>query len=326
MRLPVSLCLSMVSVCFVTSCGGTDTDESGNGISNGTLNRIDISKNTKSLIGGTVVTAGKDSVLGLQSVGWMIYDKAENRSSGCTIVRVGARTFLTAAHCGINLSKNITLGSGEIAPYPLRSVGQPTLPDSSYGKYIGGKGTDYIESTSVHSKFEITPTGEALFDLRIIVLKDTPDTKKFLETFAISSMELEKVPSIGLRLEHAGYGCFIYTGIYGDKNIDKGDGKLRYGRALVADPAAWPYKTGSLYTIAGRINTNDVLTIGVNVVQGCEGDSGGPVFQIISEKPLVKKLVGINSGGIVKKRDSSTGQWLNNIIKLDKVWLNGKVK
>jgi hypothetical protein len=216
----------------------------------------------------------------------------------CTAAKVGARLFLTAAHCvalgrpvhGMPVPENFPPNGGVRDEYlPGKRLSIYWGLDASDGR----KGDFVIARTSIHPSWWDCPAcGNAIVDglaADIAVIELGEDTPKIPE----ASVELANIVT-GTSVVKVGWGCEERT------NVDAGD--LHLGRFKLASASTIP--VSEIRRFDGRITDDQVAFVGASylVTAGhakdakaaslCLGDSGGPLYLNDGSKP---RIVGVNS-------------------------------
>jgi trypsin len=227
----------------------------------------------------------------------------------CTAAKVGARLFLTAAHC-VAVGRAIH-GMPPPDDYPTNDgLREDYLPGKRLPIYWGleandgKKGEFVIARTSIHPSWWSCPLcsnailDSAAADIAVIELgEDTPQIPE-------ARVELAKIAT-GTRVVKVGWGCEERT------NVDASE--LHLGRYKLASASIIPVSEIRRYD--GRISDEQEAAVGASylVTAGhakdaqsaslCLGDSGGPLYLSDSNDP---KIVGVNSDYSFKPAEDET--------------------
>ena len=187
----------------------------------------------------------------------------------CTAAKVGPKRILTAAHCLANRGPFAIYEVGDkielmyFKKDKLTSIFSTVAQVKIHPSYMNRIAQDYDPNATVEDP--------SVIDLAIIDLKDsTPIPTGAMEFSALKTKELITV---------GGFGCQSDT----DDIIGRFQARnLSYKFA--------EKKVASIGKFTARVNEQDAS--GSSTSTGCEGDSGGPVYKLISG---TLKVVGVNS-------------------------------
>lgn len=216
----------------------------------------------------------------------------------CTAAKVGARLFLTAAHCvalgrplrGMPPPENFPANDGVADDY---LPGRPLLIHWGLDVSDGKSEAFTIARTSIHPSWWSCPLcqdpilANGAADIAVIeISEDTPEIPQ-------ARVELAKIPT-GAQVVKVGWGCEQRT------NIDAGDAHL--GRFKVSSASIIPVSEIRRYDsrisddVVAAVDAAYLVTAGHDQAEAsaslCLGDSGGPLYLSGDGEP---RIVGVNS-------------------------------
>jgi V8-like Glu-specific endopeptidase len=234
-------------------------------------------------------------------------DPLTGQNEDCTATRIGERHFLTAAHCFVDLRKETPISNYGATVEFRHKEDSNSNPIGSYkldlrvSKQINEPGFLYSpQITNDIAVWSIKPGNVAWRTSPSLPIVDNSSVKAFNDVGVAVRSISTSTPAVGQTVTMFGYGCHLKP------NPDPfSDYKKRYGANTIVElsPTAFP--------------THFTTFIGAasNLPQGCDGDSGGPVFSGTTD---TSTIIGVNSGvtstyqnTLIARIDGARGHWIN---------------
>lgn len=221
------------------------------------LNAID-----ESITGGTLVTSNTAP-----------YSSVVKTSMGCTATKIGARRFLTAAHClaGVSVGNTVQITNALNGTFPAGS-------------------TYTLTRVNQHPSYENGNNLVVSYDIGVFDIGS--------DTATIPALGIDSTFfADGTTAMYVGYGC--------DRNDATHSGKKQRGAQTSISLATYQGNPGSTTADAQQSEyTHYVIDSGSAGVIGCPGDSGGPLLRTDASGAWV--ISGVNSYFYSNSADPNT--------------------